>query len=610
MKKNIFSAGLFSIVLIFAILCAACPEAESVNTNISGGADEKYADIPAITSQSSNKSYKNAGDIAALEVAASVKPDASGTSVLTYQWYSADTFVNEDGTAIANATSTSYKPDAAGVYYVVITNTLTIPASDEEKEQIKISTKASEPMRVTVLGADYSAPTYTITVDDSDKHQYVRGFGGMSNAFGIGAPARYMELRDIDTMFDPVNGLGLNFLRIMLFSAPLDQVVSGAVNPQMGNNIYFDIVKKVNSYGGYVLASPWSPPAEWKINNNIAGTSPSNLLENRYTDYANYLRQFCVDMAGAGAPIYAVAMQNEATFPASYEGCEWTDTQHRNFFRDVGNLITKSPTPVAGYGGGKATDRVLVTTGEPHNNVTWNNSVLNDPVARDNADIVTYHIYGNLNSRYDLGFQYEKENWMTEHNINSGEGSYLQDSTWNFVWPMADEVDHCIRVNDTHVFVWWYAKRFYSFVGDGSNGTANGAILPRGYVMSHWAKYATDTIRVGANLSSGYPNASDVRVSAYRRWENPPDPTHWEQAKLQVKEDSVSLVIYNRRTAATAASRIRINLPDGFFASDAIAIISDESHKHSACDIILDPDGKFGDIELPGNTIISVKFTK
>ena len=604
--------GVFSFLLTFTLLFAACP-VDDTDTG-SGGPNNvtstgPQAEMPSITLQPASKSYFDGDTIAELSVTAAVNENPEeGTVELSYQWYKADSFVNTGGEIIENEIGSTYQPTEAGYYYVVITNTLTIAATEEEEEIIRHSSKASNPVKITIVDPSAPPPAAAITVNDDDKHQYVRGFGGMSNAFGIGAPARYMELKDIDTMFNPDTGLGLKFLRIKIFVEPLNQVISGMVYPQMGNNVYFDIVKRVNQYGGYVLASPWTPPAEWKVNNNIAGTKPSYLLENRYLDYAQYLRQYALDMAAAGAPIYAIAVQNEATFPASYEGCEWSSTQHLNFFRDFGNRISKFPTAVPGFGGGKATPRVLVTTGEPHNDVTWNDSVLNNATARDNADIVTYHIYGSLNSRYALGFQYEKENWMTEHNINSGEGNYLQDSSWNFVWPMADEIDHVIRNNDSHVFIWWYAKRFYSFIGDGSNGTANGAILPRGYVMSHYAKYATDTIRVGATLT-GHSNASDVRVSAFRRWENP-TASDWEQAKLETKEDSISLVIYNRRTLATEPSAIRINLPAGFEALDAYAIISDSNRKHEPCEIVLSPDGTYGDLTLPGNAIISVKFTR
>ncbi|MCL2127590.1 MAG: hypothetical protein FWH38_04990, partial [Treponema sp.] len=257
--------------------------------------------------------------------------------------------------------------------------------------------------------------------------------------------------------------------------------------------------------------------------------------------------------------------------------------------------------------GGKALDRVLVTSGEPHQNSRWNDPALNDPDSAQYLDIIAYHIYGSLDSRYPLALNMGKETWMTEHNINSqNESLYLQDSTWNYVWLVADEIHQVIANNDSSAFIWWYAKRFYSFIGDGSYGTINGAVLPRGYVLSHYAKYATDTVRVGATLSS-HPSAANVRVSAYQR---KTDKNTDNEKKVEANEDSISLVLYDKRTTPAAPTDIKINLPSGFTATGAYGIISDDIQKHAPVLVVLAQDGNSAVVTLPANTIISLKFTK
>jgi len=559
-----------------------------------------------------------------------VNQSAGGS--FAYQWYKAETFTNSGGSAIASATNAAYTPDAADIetdgsfYYAVVTRTT----------GGKTQTQTSNPARIRVLASAPDAPVVTVTITSENK-QYVRGFGGMSNAFAIGAPARYMELEDIDTMFNPDYGLGLKILRIMIWPNPLSDVIRGQVEPQMNNQrTYLQAVKMVNKFGGYVLASPWTPLPEWKINGVVNGTAPSYLLDNYYPAYARYLASYAGEMENNGAPIYTLSIQNEPSFPASYAGCEWTSEQQRNFFKN--DRVGKFTANVPGFGGGKKLESVKIMSGEPHQAVTWNNAARNDPTAHAAIDIYSFHTYGNHNNSYtmvqadnDLN---RKEVWMTEWNINSGEGNYDQDSTWDFIWVFVDAIDNDIRCDSVNAFVWWYLKRFYGFIGDNSFGTINNEVTPRGYAMSHYAKYATDTIRIPAtvnnhpgggntsdnNAQTGYPpsgaNAAPptvfVKASAFRRKPVSARSGYWEN-QVEVDEDSISLVIYDKRTSSGAQGQdIRVSLPDDFGAAKfAHAIISDSTgNRHAPHIIVLNADGKTADFNLPANSIVSIKFSK
>jgi len=604
-------------LLILALLFTTCseentPPPEQTLPN---------AAIPVISIHPTSVDYVAGASIGELKVQAefSAGDSSSIRGTMTYQWYENTTFLNTGGTAITGATSAAYTPVMTGktvsYFYVVITDT---------KEGHNSQSKVSNPARIRILDAAAAAPTVTVAISSTNA-QYVRGFGGMSNAFGIGAPARYMELKDIDTMFKPDTGLGYNILRIMIWPKPLEEVISGQVEPQMGNQItYLEVVKRVNKYGGYVMASPWTPPPEWKVNQSEAGTAPSYLLPQYYADYAAYLKEYAKAMSRYGAPIYTLSIQNEPSWPASYAGCEWTSQQQLDFF--LNRNVRKFLDNVSGYGGGMPRESVMAMSGEPHQNVVWNDAVKNNAEANGYIDIYAYHIYGSMNGPY-LDVQADtttgrKEVWMTEHNINSqSEALYPQDSTWNFVWLMAEEVDHVIRVNSTNAFVWWYAKRFYSFIGDNSYGTVNGDILPRGWVMSHWAKYATDTVRVVTTVT-GHPdvgNTSDasstgkggstyVKASAYRRKAS---PSTYVERQVKKTEDSISLVIFNQKTTGGTDQDIRVTLPADFGEAKYVhAIISDNDRKHAPHLITLNSDGTSADFNLPANTIVSIKFSK
>jgi len=600
-KKKLWFAGMLSIILVFVLVFSSCPTEETT-----GGSDETNVATPVITAQTGIKRYLTGMTTNPLSVTAT----ASDGGALTYHWYQVDEPVNAGGTAIPDQTGATYQPatDAEGTsyYYVVVIN----PAA----HSLDASETISDPMTAVVIDA-LPAADATVTIT-ANQRQYVRGFGGMSNAFDYNPPAsggmpRFMEMRDIETMFGP-DGLGFKMLRIMIYPYPLSEVVSGQVEPQMSHtSTYINAVKKVNEYGGYVLASPWTAPAHMKTNEStLAG---GHLKPTMFADYAQYLRTFANDMAGRGAPIYAISIQNEPSLTVSYDGMEWTAAEHRDFLKNNGNF-TRAPSAIKGWGGGKEQPFVKIVGGEAHQIGTWYDgamrAVIADPAAHENMDLVAYHVYGGLGDRNSVTINgtLNRETWMTEYNINSqNDPGYYDDSTWDFAWRFAEYIYHVIGVNDSGAFVWWYLKRFYGAVGDGSYGTVNGQVMPRGYILSHYAKYATDTVRVEA--STTHPGgSSNIRLLAFQR---KTDKTNPVELQVMESEDSYSVVIYDQRISATGETSLRINLPAGFEASAAYGIISDSTgNRHKAADVYLNPDGASADVTLPANAIVSVKLVK
>lgn len=452
----------------------------------------------------------------------------------------------------------------------------------------------------------------TITVNADVKYQYVRGFGGMSNSFHLSAaPAKYIAMQDIDTMFSP-EGLGFKILRITLWPYDLDQITGNKI-PQlsgMDNSIYYDIVKWVNSYGGYVLASPWTPPTEWKSNQSYLGNG--YLLPQHYADYAQYLKNFCQKMYEQDAPIYAISIQNEPDYPASYDGCVWSAEEMRDFFKQNGHFTDGVP----GYGNGEAIPAVLTMSGESleGNGIIGHDASLDDPTSEKAIDIIGYHIYGFRGTRYANAINRGKETWMTEYNTNSGDTAlYPQDSSWNFVWLMINDVHHCIANNDSSAFIWWYAKRFYSFIGDGSYGTVDGEILPRGYAISHFAKFATDTYRINLT-ASGTLGDGTTAISSDNF--NNFDEVYSARVTAYISPDgnSISLVLFTPTDTSgnngIDMGTIKIQLPEGFEALSATAMRSNSDVKAQAEEVILSSDGNSAYITLPASNILSVKFCK
>jgi len=450
-------------------------------------------------------------------------------------------------------------------------------------------------------------PNLIITIDSKTKYQYVRGFGGMDSAWS----SPRMNSNEYETLFDPEK-IGLNMFRIML---PPN---STNINSSMKNvhKNYIEAVKIANKYDGYVLASPWSPPAAWKSNGSINGGKDVHLKPEHYQDYADYLKSFAQYMADMGAPVYAVSIQNEPNYETTYDGCLWSQQQMRDFFLQTGRFTDG----VKGFGGGKEIPTVLTMNGESANHPNINDAALNNATSRAAIDLIGRHTYGNRQNRYALAIDHPtdpKEVWMTENNINSGnESSYPNDSKWNYVWKILNDIDLSIRLNDESAYIWWYSKRFYSLLGDGQYGASEGYILPRGYALSHYAKFAKEKRRIG--LTASGTTASGTAISAGLNFNNTfyyADSVS-ARASAFMSEDGneISMVLFTPTTTSGTnginLGVVKIVLPDDFIAASAAGIRSTSKTKAGEQEIILDEGGKYALVKMPAGNILSFRFIR
>jgi O-glycosyl hydrolase len=539
--------------------------------------------------------------------------------ILSYQWFSNTISSTEGGTLIPNADKNQYTPEitATGIYYYFVVITNTNPFAEIKTTQIN-----GEVIQISLS----PRPNAAITVNPETKFQFIRGFGGMDTPWNNTGATVELSLNDYETMFDP-DKLGYNIMRIMIMpnntnhNTTIDNLIR---NPGGSRRNYLEGVKIVNKHGGYVLATPWTPPAAWKYNNHTIGQTRDDglrpaLRRVRWQDYANYLRQFAQVMGERGAPIYAISIQNEPNGEVGYDGCLWTPEEMRDFFIEVGHFTTGVP----GFGGGKATPHVLTMNGETMHCPDINIAAMDNPISRNNIDLLGRHIYGWRMQRTIN--QHGKEMWMTEYNINThSDGTAHLDSTWDFIWIFMNSIDLTLRLNDENAYIWWTSKRFYSLLGDGAFGTQVSEILPRGHGLSHFAKFAKYTNRIGLSITgftgTGSPIntiGSNANVNHGTFTETDTD-AYVNSVKVMAFEsldgNSISLVMYTPTrqdgTNGIDMGTIRIQLPAGFIASSAIAMRSNSSVKSLTESVMLSNDRNSAYVSLPASNILSVKFTR
>ncbi len=403
-----------------------------------------------------------------------VVPAAGGTVSLVVEWENcryklstSDPFVSLPSLVYIGRT------DAGGTTSVEVTlsantsvsrrtaNLLFEPVEGaDRKVEVAIVQEAFEPLHAKV------------SVDSGTEYQVWDGFGAM-NDWG---DTNYWSESEIDLL------MGTLALRIMRIRIPVDE--------SHWANLVPGCKYAVERYGARILATPWTMPASMKDNGDLnarnAQGETSHLLEEHYNDYALYLEKFAAFMKDKGAPLYAISVQNEPDWPASYEGCIWSAEQHLKFVRDYGHLITSA----------------LLVTGESlKSDHSFYNPVLEDETACANIDIVGGHLYGATPSPYSLAASKGKALWMTEHLLNdSWSGS---SSHWDETMDMLREIHGCL-ISGWNAYIWWYGRRYYSFIGDGEQGASKGTILARGRAYGQYSScFAPGSVRVAATVQDG-----------------------------------------------------------------------------------------------------------
>lgn len=92
--------------------------------------------------------------------------------------------------------------------------------------------------------------------------------------------------------------------------------------------------KAIEAAGGELLmyASPWSPPAFMKTNNNML--QGGKLKPEYYQPWANYYAKFIKAYEEEGIPIWGLSIQNEPMAVQRWESCIYTAEEERDFLKN------------------------------------------------------------------------------------------------------------------------------------------------------------------------------------------------------------------------------------------------------------------------------------
>ena len=188
-----------------------------------------------------------------------------------------------------------------------------------------------------------------IIIDAGHTFQTIEGFGGALT--DASAETFYQLPADkqqefLTACFDPENGNGYNLCRTSIHSCDFssnsytytpvaDDVALEQFSIEHDQKYRIPFIKKaMQTRGGNIklFASPWSPPAWMKTNNNMLH---GGKLDPRYSQtWADYYVKFIQAYEQEGIPIWGLSVQNEPMAVQIWESCIYTAEEERDFVRD------------------------------------------------------------------------------------------------------------------------------------------------------------------------------------------------------------------------------------------------------------------------------------
>jgi glucosylceramidase len=239
----------------------------------------------------------------------------------------------------------------------------------------------------------------SVFVFPNSHHQTFLGIGGAITDASAEVFAKLDEATQrqfIEAYYDVEKGIGYSLLRTTIHSCDFASKSYTYIDEGDKELTSFGIAhehearlpmikKAIDAAGGKLLtyASPWTPPAFMKDNNNML--RGGKLLPNYYQAWANYYVKYIKAMEAEGIPIWGVTLQNEPMAVQRWESCIFTAQEERDFLKNfLGPTLATQ---------GLADKKIIVWDHNRDLMVHRANTIFSDPDAAKYAWGLGYHWY-------------------------------------------------------------------------------------------------------------------------------------------------------------------------------------------------------------------------
>jgi O-glycosyl hydrolase len=404
---------------------------------------------------------------------------ASGGVSITLVQLAVDngSFSNASGT-----TTWSFSLDTAVLSNA--THTLTAKATDSSG-----NTASSSPVTITVSNSLGS----TATIDATTSYQTITGFGA-ATAFQCGSEDSNGECngngnpwttQELNLLYDQNLGIGLSLIRFKI--------------EENGSFPYNTNIQNAIAKGAQAWGTPWSPPPAMKTNGSI--DNGGSLETSSYQAWAAQLVNYLAALKNTyGIPVYAISVQNEPDFVASYESAQYSAQQFHDFV--LNNLCPTLQS--VGLG------NVKIMIAEES---TWAfdlaTTTQNDSAA--NACIGIYAAHGyNVPSPTPFTVAAGQQLWETE---DSDLGAQDTSASNGLAW--AQTVHNYLTVANVNAWHYWWAVDSVDTTGQGLLNDQGGTLVipARFYMIGQFTKFIRPGyVRIGATVSP----IANTYISAYQ----------------------------------------------------------------------------------------------
>ena len=187
-----------------------------------------------------------------------------------------------------------------------------------------------------------------VFVDPTKTFQTHLGIGGALTDAAAETFAKLPKTRQreiLSAYFDPAKGIGYSLARTNIHSCDfssssytyVDEGDKELKSFSVGHDKQFRIpfIKQALAAAGgklNIFASPWSPPAFMKDNNNML--HGGKLKPEFYQSWANYYARFIKAYRDEGVPIWGITIQNEPMATQTWESCIYSAEEERDFLKN------------------------------------------------------------------------------------------------------------------------------------------------------------------------------------------------------------------------------------------------------------------------------------
>jgi len=195
---------------------------------------------------------------------------------------------------------------------------------------------------------EFKEQDVTIFIDEKRTFQTIEGFGG---ALTDAAAETFYKLpvakqKEIMTAyFDKEKGIGYSLCRTNIHSCDFSSEMYEYVKPGDTSLTSFSIAHDLKYRVPFIkealktangpiklFASPWSPPAWMKTNNNML---QGGKLKSEYAAaWAKYYVKFIREYEKQGIPIWGLTVQNEPLAVQTWESCIYTAEEEKDFVKN------------------------------------------------------------------------------------------------------------------------------------------------------------------------------------------------------------------------------------------------------------------------------------